>query len=305
MGHFPMHRILDLARLRARHGAELQPRQVPRPGAVRARSVCVVSGKGGTGKSVVSGSLARLFARQGRTVLVDGDLGVGNAHILQGVTPRGSLGDQLAGTRQIAELVEPCGGGLDLVAGGSGLAGLANLGPVELARLGDGLSELERDYGYLILDCGAGISASTLAFARAADLVLVVTTTDLTALTDAYALLKVLGLPRQGPAAQLLVNRAPNEVVARAVHERIDGVARRFLGRGPALLGWCPEDPQVVESVNNREPLVERSPTSPAARALAQVAVDLREVLDTCHPRGVGRALAAGVGPRSAKIARA
>ncbi|MDF1799297.1 MAG: AAA family ATPase [Planctomycetota bacterium] len=300
-----MHRILDLARLRARHGTELQPRQVPRPGAVRARSVCVVSGKGGTGKSVVSGSLARLFARVGPTLLVDGDLGVGNAHILQGVTPRGSLGDQLAGTRRMAELVEPCGHGLDLVAGGSGLAGLANLGAVELARLGDGLAELERDYRYLVLDCGAGISASTLAFARAADLVLVVTTTDLTALTDAYALLKVLGLPPRGPAAQLLVNRAPSEAGARAVHERIDSVARRFLGRGPALLGWCPEDPAVVESVNHRVPLVERSPGAPAAQALAQLAVDLREVLDPCHPRGAGRTLAAGTDPRAAKAARA
>jgi Mrp family chromosome partitioning ATPase len=54
----------------------------------RAASLCVASGKGGTGKSIVSASLAHLLSASGRTLLVDADLGVGNAHILQDVTLR-------------------------------------------------------------------------------------------------------------------------------------------------------------------------------------------------------------------------
>src|SRR5262245_19798340 len=53
----------------------------------RAVSLCVASGKGGTGKSIVSASLAALFSPRGRTLLVDADFGVGNAHILQDVSP--------------------------------------------------------------------------------------------------------------------------------------------------------------------------------------------------------------------------
>ena len=53
----------------------------------RAGSICVVSGKGGTGKSSVSASLAALLARHGRTLLLDADLGCANAHILQDVHP--------------------------------------------------------------------------------------------------------------------------------------------------------------------------------------------------------------------------
>jgi Mrp family chromosome partitioning ATPase len=47
------------------------------PGRPRALSLCIASGKGGTGKSIVSAALAALLAPRGRTLIVDGDLGVG------------------------------------------------------------------------------------------------------------------------------------------------------------------------------------------------------------------------------------
>ena len=289
MGHFPLNRVFDLASLRARYAA---PREVVGPQPVRrARSLCVVSGKGGTGKSVVSASLARIFSRGGRTLLVDADLGVGNAHILQGVTPRWTLADLFVG-RAPSQLVQSCGERLDLLAGGSGVARLASISYSDLARIGDALGELEPHYDYLIADCGAGISEATLAFARAADRVVVVTTPDLTAMTDAYAFLKVLGIPSTGPAPALVVNRAPDETVARDTAGRVEAVGRRFLGRGPDVLGWLPEDPSVTPSVNQRTPLVERSPRGPAALALEGLAQELLERLDGQHPRGLGRHLA-------------
>jgi len=223
--------------------------------------------------------------------LVDADLGVGNAHILQGVTPRATIAD-LFGGRAPAKLLEPCAPGLDLFAGGSGVARLASISYSDLARLGDALDLLERRYAYLVADCGAGISEATLAFARAADRVVVVTTPDLTAVTDAYAFLKVLGLPPSGPVPALVVNRAPDERTARDTAERVAAVARRFLGRAPDVLGWLPDDPDVTLSVNQRTPLVERLPMGPAARALLGLGEQLRGQLDGLHPRGLGRHLA-------------
>jgi len=41
--------------------------------AVRARSLCIASGKGGTGKSVVTAALAALFSPRGRTLILDAD----------------------------------------------------------------------------------------------------------------------------------------------------------------------------------------------------------------------------------------
>lgn len=285
MGPSPFQRVLANFRSRSAPVEALGP-------FTRARSVCIASGKGGTGKSVLAASLARFLGRHAQTLLVDADLGVGNAHILQGHSPRASLADVFAG-RPARELVERVAAGLDLLAGGSGVARLAAASRSDLTRIGDTLATLERDYGYLIADCGAGISEATLAIARAADRVVVVTTPDLTAMTDAYAFLKVLGIPATGPAPLLVVNRAPCEAVATDSAQRVCDVARRFLGRAPEFIGWLPSDADVVASVNARQPFVVHAPQGPAARAFGPLALTIKDALDTVHPRGLGRHLAA------------
>jgi flagellar biosynthesis protein FlhG len=311
MGQFQMSKILDLAGFlrRSDHNttATAAPGSIPHPsvardarrepwiGAVRARSLCIVSGKGGTGKSVTTASLAQMFSRKGRTLLFDADLGVGNAHILQGISPKRTLADVLGGTSSLAGAVQPCEESLDLIAGGSGVARMASISSPDLAQIGDQLANLERDYSYVLADCGAGISETTLAFARASDSLLIVTTPDLTALTDAYAFLKVLGMQRRAARPMILINRATNKAEAAAAAARICDVSRRFLKLEPEWIGWLPEDRAVFESVNNRTPLITHSPNSPAAQALANLATTIQERVDAQHPRGIGRKLAAGI----------
>ena len=308
MGHFPMRKILDLAGLRGRQDPPRRPasapismpyppehgKEEPWIGAVRARSLCVVSGKGGTGKSVTSASLARLFSRHARTLLFDADLGVGNAHILQGSAPKHTLGDVLGGNQSLDSIVHRCEENLDLIAGGSGVARLAALSVPDLAALGDNLANLERDYSYVIADCGAGISETTLGFARASDSLLIVTTPDLTAMTDAYAFLKVLGKRRGDAPPMLLINRAQDEAEAAAAAARIANVSERFLGFAPEWIGWVPEDRSVFDSVNQRRPLVLHAPDCVAANAFFGIFANVQQRVDSQHPRGLGLRLAAG-----------
>jgi flagellar biosynthesis protein FlhG len=174
----------------------------------RASSLCIASGKGGTGKSVVSASLGTLFSEVGRTLIVDADLGVGNAHILQDVSPRASLVDVVQGECTVRDVLVSCTDRLDLVAAGSGVPRMAELSRCELDLVAAGLEELESDYRYVLVDSAAGVSRQTLAFAQACDLVCIVTTGDLTAMTDAYALLKLLHRSGDVAAPFLIVNRA-------------------------------------------------------------------------------------------------
>ena len=260
-------------------------------GMVRAASLCVASGKGGTGKSIVSASLSSLFSGRGRTLLVDLDLGVGNAHILQDVSPARSLVDVVEGRHSVAGVVAPCSGQVDLVPAGSGVPRMADLSGPEMHLLAAGLADLDRDYRYLVVDSAAGVSLQTVEFARACDVVLIVTTPDLTAMTDAYAFLKVLvgRSPRIEPL--LLVNRAGSEREAQEVAERILRVCRRFLGRVPRPVGWIPDDKAVTRSVNQRGPVVLKAPEAPASAALRRIAVTVLEEMNRHHARGMGRAL--------------
>jgi flagellar biosynthesis protein FlhG len=261
----------------------------------------VASGKGGTGKSVVSASLARIFAQRGRTLVVDADMGVGNAHLLQDVTPGASFVDVVQGRCSVRESVTPCTPELDLLSAGSGVSRMAGLSPYELHLIARGLEELEQEYDFLVVDSAAGLSEQTVGFAAASDAVLVVTTPDLTAMTDAYAFLKVLLLKRPDCVPLLLVNRTLERAECERhgdgdrsgahVADRIRSVCSKFLGREPRWVGSVPEDPAVLASVTARKPVVVERPGSPAALALQALAVPVLDELAGLSRDGPGPGL--------------
>ena len=59
-------------------------------------------------------------------------------------------------------------------------------------RLLGHLAALQNDTDLILIDTAAGISSSVVSFCLAADHVLVVTTPEATAMTDAYGMIKVL-----------------------------------------------------------------------------------------------------------------
>jgi flagellar biosynthesis protein FlhG len=261
-----------------------------------APSVCVASGKGGTGKSVVSAAFAALWAEHGRTLLVDADLGVGNAHLMQSVQPKLSLVDVVRGRANAAEAVTECTPRLDLLAGGSGVSQMASLTPGELRRIAAAIEELDDRYEALVVDSAAGISEQTLAFASAADLVVIVTTSDPTAMTDAYAFLKVLFARRRDAHVDLIVNRTVEDDEGSRTAERIESVCQRFLGRGVRFLGALPEDRSVVRSVGQRQCVITAAPDSVAALALRRLHRRVADELGRLAHHGLGRTLEASCG---------
>lgn len=291
-----------------RHGAPLKgPALAPRRDideltAVRAASICIASGKGGTGKSVVTASLATLLARSGRTLIVDADMGVGNAHILHNLSPAHSFVDVVEGRLSVREVLVHARPQLDLLAAGSGVSRMAGLSNYEMHLVACGIESLESDYQRVLIDSAAGISMQTVAFAAASDVVLIVTTPDVTALTDAYAFLKVFTQRRADCVPLFVVNRATDETEALAVAERFRAVSRKFLSREPRSIGWIPDDRAVVRSVSAREPVVVAEPESPAAQALQRIALELQQEIAAHHARGLGRQLLRTVGytPKSA-----
>ncbi|TAJ15823.1 MAG: MinD/ParA family protein [Planctomycetota bacterium] len=256
-----------------------------------ARSICVASGKGGTGKSVISASLAALLSRRGRVLLVDADLGAGNAHILQNASPERSLVDVVQGEREIDEVLTACGPQLDLLAAGCGVPHMAGLSAQELASIADGLRALELDYDWCIVDSAAGLSDQTLAFARGSDVVVIVTTPDLTAMTDAYAFYKVLSSLRGEQSVGLLVNRAGSAEEAESVAQRVEEVSQRFLGHAPSSLGWLCEDARVRHAVNNRRPVVREDPAAAFSSGIERLVERIDAQFEQRRPHGLGAAL--------------
>jgi flagellar biosynthesis protein FlhG len=209
-----------------------------------------------------------------------------------------NLSHVIARKKELAEVVVRAPGGFRLIGGASGLARMADLSDSDRQRLIDALAELEQQADVIIIDTGAGISPNVLSFTRAADQVLVVTTPEPTAITDAYAMIKVIsrqsvvaGMPeafperrREGSLADnpenrlsLLVNQARSAAEAQVVQERIAKVAKQFLSVSVLDAGFVPSDEQVMLAVRRRTPFVLGSPRCPASQSVAKLAMRLQQ----------------------------
>ncbi|HSW46086.1 MAG TPA: MinD/ParA family protein [Phycisphaerae bacterium] len=252
------------------------------PGRGRAAHVvAVVSGKGGVGKTMIAANLAiALAAREHRVVLLDMDMGLANADIVLGVEPSCNWSDVLSGRGTLDDVLCPAPGGIDFVPGCSGIARAANLSEFERHQLLAAMREIEQRYDVLVLDCGAGISRNVLGLASSADTVLVVTTPEPTAVTDAYATIKLFARDREmGSAGSepvgsfgLVVNEVTSRREGRETFERLAGVAARFLHVPVSDFGYVLRDDDVTIAVRQRVPVLLAYPRCPASSCLIALA---------------------------------
>ena len=245
-----------------------------RPRQRLAQTIAITSGKGGVGKTTVAVNLAIQFARLGRrVVLIDADLGTANADVMCNLPNRGTLAHVVAGRKTLNEITVDAPGGFRLVPGASGLSQMADLSVHDRDRLTSQMHDLEADADVVLIDTGAGVGANVLGFCVAAERVLVVTTPEPTAITDAYAVIKSIHAQTVDPDVRLFVNMARDEDEARSVATRIGDVSRRFLGLSPSYAGHLINDAAVPRGVRQRRPFVLDAPRGrPAAcvSALAQ-----------------------------------
>ncbi len=256
--------------------------------ALAGRLIVVGGGKGGTGKSLVTANLAVLASLQGRrVVVVDGDLGLANLHLLLGVEPEETLLSLLrpgwSSARVRSRLVQPGPGGVRLLPGASGVGRLASLNRGELRRLVHRLEPYLDDSELVLIDLSAGLSPSTQLFLRAAREIVIVANPEPSAMLDAYGVIKLLAESDHAGQIHLVMNRAHTLSAAQQCARRIVTTARQFLGRGVNVLGCVPDDAAVVDSVHRRRPLVLNSPHSQAASALRMIA---HELVDGTLPPG-------------------
>lgn len=253
----------------------------------RANVIAVTSGKGGVGKSNISVNLAIKLAAAGKqVVLLDADLGLANADVLCSLDLPFNIAHVIARKKELREVMVQAPGGFRLIGGASGLARMADLTDNDRQRLINSLAELEQQVDVILIDTGAGISPNVLAFTRAADHVLVVTTPEPTAITDAYAVIKVLSRDGDERRVSLLVNQVKSATEARMVHDRIAKVARQFLNATVYEAGYVFADEQVQASVRKRQPFVLASPKCPAAACMTQLAIRLQQGVASAYSGG-------------------
>ena len=215
--------------------------------------ISVTSGKGGVGKTLTTINLGLAARSMGLSVLiVDGDMGMSNVDVLLGLQTSANFNDVLDGTKSITDIIVKGPRGMDLIPSGSGIARMGNLGPLEQSCILHELSKIPSTYDVVLIDTGAGISPTVLALNSASDAMVVVTTPEPHALTDAYAMIKIMSEEYDRGSCGLIVNQVRSDDECMRISERLVEVSRQYCGVRVVPLGGVRTDSVLARSIMAR-----------------------------------------------------
>jgi flagellar biosynthesis protein FlhG len=236
------------------------------------KTLAVVSGKGGVGKSNLSLSFSISLASKGNKVLLfDMDLGMGNLDILMGNTSETSIVDFFEGSISLKDAVMDGPEGLKYIAGGSGLSHLVGLDVELVDKFIKELTVIFKEYDYVIFDMGAGITDGTLKFILSVQEIVVITTPEPTAMTDAYAMMKHIHLMDTTIPFYVVINRVQSEKEGQQTFSRLSKVVKSFLDREIICLGTVPDDRVIQQAVRSQIPFILYNEKAQASRALKEI----------------------------------
>ncbi|MEX2355842.1 MAG: MinD/ParA family protein [Thermaerobacterales bacterium] len=240
------------------------------------RVLVIASGKGGVGKTNLAVNLGLAFQQLGsETLLLEADLGLGNAEVLLGAEFSADLTDWLSGACTFQDTVVEGPEGLQLVGAGSSLEQLADLDEITVMRLLGEVAAMPAPPEIMLVDLGAGLGPSVRAALSAARELLLVVTPEPTSMTDAYAIAKFLARHNPSIHLQLVVNRVKDLDEAVSVHRRLSRVIREFLGLRLSLAGQIPDDAAVGRAVRGQTPFLLTAPLAQASVAVRRLAADI------------------------------
>lgn len=248
----------------------------------KSRIITVTSGKGGVGKTSVSINLAIQFRLQGKSVIIfDADFGLANIEVMIGAIPKYNLSDLIYRGKDLNDIIMKGPMDIGFISGGSGISGFGDLTKEQLTYLVYKIKELESMADIIIIDTGAGISSAVMDFVVVSNEVILVTTPELTSITDSYSLLKALNKRDDFDKSQnhikIVANRVRSYEEGANLYNKLNVVVNKFLNFNIEFLGIIENDENMSKAVIQQKPISMAYPNSKGAKSFKKISDTLLE----------------------------
>ncbi len=237
----------------------------------------VVSGKGGVGKTNFSINMAIKFQQMGkRVLLLDADLGMCNANIMLGMETKLSLIDLIQGRATLDQIITKGPSGIHLISGGADLLSLKAIEDIRQQEIVDAMSQI-MDYDILIIDIGAGITKYSLTFIQLSHEVIIITTPEPTAITDAYRIVKAIAVYKLKEQVKVVVNQIHDLSQGEEAFQKLFKTSSQFLHMKLQSIGFIFYDTRVRKSIMEQIPVVLKYPNGLASQNIKQICENILE----------------------------
>ncbi len=237
-----------------------------------AKVVTITSGKGGVGKTTATANLASALAAENiKVVCIDADIGLRNLDVVLGVENRivYDLVDVVEGRCRLRQAMIRDKRLPDLfLIPAAQTRDKSAVSPSDMVHLCD---DLRPDYDWVLIDSPAGIERGFRNAIAPADLIVVITNPEVSAVRDADRIIGLIEAEEKGPA-RLILNRVKPGMVKREDMLSPDDVIELL---AVELIGIVPEDENVTLSINRGVPIV-LDGKSRAGQAFRNIAARLR-----------------------------
>ncbi|RBQ25961.1 AAA family ATPase [Arcobacter sp. CECT 9188] len=192
----------------------------------KTKLLTITSGKGGVGKSTFTANIAYLLSKKNLKVLVlDADIGLANMQVLFDIKPQYTLFDYINGQKNLQEvIIETKYNNISLIAGKSGYQYSSNSNSFIFSRLVLDILSLNA-YDILIVDTGAGLNDYVKEFLKVSTNILAITSTDPSALTDVYSLIKMLAIDKN--SLMLSFNHTKSDSIGIAISNSLINLGKK------------------------------------------------------------------------------
>ncbi|MFA5746142.1 MAG: cell division ATPase MinD [archaeon] len=147
--------------------------------------IAIVSGKGGVGKTTLTGNLGIALSELGYSVLlIDADLAMANLSLLMGLkTPPITIHDVLLGSAPANDAIYEGPKGVKIIPAGLSISFYTR---VDVERLVAITKDLQKKFDYILIDSPAGIEKNVIAAMSASTQILLITEPTAPSVADAF-----------------------------------------------------------------------------------------------------------------------